>query len=227
MGHIISRSTPSLKYLKMFGYLFILLVLCSVTNHGNAKRHWWGQNGYCKTQVEFGNFPQNGRKPVELVVTFDTEIDGLQAHGDMFKINGKDGMRNGKFYVNGTEFTITKKESKLINEFSNLSLKPIVFIDAGKCWEATLPDLSYTWTYTDYEQTCTGTSEDSRDVRNAECGPVPEMTDAPGTFEPGTDAPGTFEPGTDAPGTDAPEPPLPGGRRSMLKMRRYRMNKLH
>merc|ERR1712227_1086857 len=101
------------------------------------------------------------------------------------------------------------------NEFSNLSLKPIVAIEEGKhCWEMSLPDISFTWTYTDDEQTCTGTSEDSRDVKIA-------------CDSPATDAPETDAPATDAPGTDAPEPPLPEGRMSRLRMRRYRLNKLH
>merc|ERR1712018_98458 len=136
----LQHHTSVVKNLKMFCYLFTVSVLCgaviSVQARGiqNTKRHWWGSNGECMTQAEFGSFPQNGRKPVEIVVTFDSELIGVEAHGDMFEINGETGS-NGRFDIAGTEFTITKKESKLINEFSNLSLKPIVAIDGGKhCW---------------------------------------------------------------------------------------------
>merc|ERR1712141_178312 len=175
--------TAFLSTANKMSYIFAVSIVCAIVaggeaRHGyhmkNIKRHWWGQNGECMTQVDFNGLPQNGGGPAELVVTFSSELVAIRAHGDMFTINGETG-DNGRFDMPGTEYTITKKDRKLQNEFPNVSLKAIVSIDAGShCWEVELPDLEYTWTYTDDEQTCSGTQEDANDVRNADCGSTSE-----------------------------------------------------
>merc|ERR1711881_375149 len=79
------------------------------------------------------------------------------------------------------------------------SLKAIVSIDAGShCWEVELPDLEYTWTYTDDEQTCSGTQEDANDVRNADCG---------STSESGSESASESE--SESESESLPSPPLP------------------
>merc|ERR1712018_1011628 len=103
------------------------------------------------TNVEFSGRPQNGKKYVELSVTFtNVDVVGIRAHADIIEINGETGKKNGMFDISGPKYLITKKDGKIENEFPNLSLKPIVAIEAGKeCWEVDLPDLEYTWSYGD------------------------------------------------------------------------------